>query len=130
MNPIKRKQISDKVAAQTGHDQSLIDGIISAYYREVQRTLASVEHNVVHVLGLGNFVIQKKRVERKLEKYQRFYDSVNEEESMRAYATKQEVKADIDKYRDVMIRFDTEAIRKQEKNEEKIHYKKRHEQPD
>lgn len=113
MNPVKRKEISKKTAQKLGRDFSQVDEIVAFFYRHVQKKLSSLEHIAVNVPNLGTFVLQKKRVENKLQKYHRFLEKHDETQSMRAFETKLQVTRDMDKFKAALDFMEKEQERKQ-----------------
>jgi len=129
LNPLKRKQISQKTADITGYDVALVDEIASFYYTYVQRKLATLDHVNINVPNLGTFVLVRSRVQSKLERYQAFHDSVDEGESIKAYETKMDVRKQLQLYNSALSLMDAEAQRKQEvKQKKKESYAKKRDQ--
>lgn len=114
MNPAKRKEISKKTAETLGRDFAQVDDLVALFFRHVQRRLSAMEHIAVNVPNLGTFVLKKRRVETKMERHQRFLDTIDETQSIRAFETKQAVKKDIEKYRAALDMMLKEDERKQE----------------
>jgi len=69
MIPKKPALIVKQVAEDMDIPISTVDDIISFYYKEVRKTLSSLEHLRIDLPGLGNFVIKKKSVDRLAKKY-------------------------------------------------------------
>lgn len=113
MNPVKRKDISKSTAEKLGKDFEQVDEIVAFYYRYVQKRLSAIENIAVNVPNLGTFVLKKKRVENKMDRYTRFMETVDETESIRAFETKQAVKKDIEKYQAALEIMNKEEERKQ-----------------
>jgi hypothetical protein len=57
------------VAEQYDIPASLVDDIVSFYYKEVRKNLSSLENLRVNLPGLGHFIIQKKSVDALILKY-------------------------------------------------------------
>lgn len=114
MNPTKRKEISKQTAEKLGRDFSQVDEIAAFYFRYVQKRLSAMEHIAVKVDNLGTFVLKKKRVENKLEKFKNYIKLVDETESIRAFENKQTAKKDIEKFEAALQLMEQEEQRKQE----------------
>lgn len=69
MIPKKPKEIIKVVSEELDLPQSTVDDIISFYYKEVRKTLSSLEHPKVNIKGLGDFIVMKSSVTRLLKKY-------------------------------------------------------------
>ena len=69
MVPKKPEIIIKAVAEQYDLPESLVDDVVSFYYKEVRKSLSSLENLRINLPGLGHFVIQKKNVEALILKY-------------------------------------------------------------
>ena len=69
MQPKKPHLIISQVAEELNLPQSLVDDLISFYYKEVRKNLSSLEHPKVNLPGLGDFIILKRSVDRLTYKY-------------------------------------------------------------
>jgi hypothetical protein len=69
MIPKKPIVIIKQVAEERDLPVSTVDDIVSFYYKEVRRSLSSLDHLRLDLQGLGNFVIKKKSVDRLAKKY-------------------------------------------------------------
>lgn len=114
MNPLKRKEISKITAESLDLDHLLVDDVVAFFYRTVQKKLSSMEHHSVNVPNMGTFILKKQRIENKLDKYNIFLNKIDASESMTMYETTVEVKADIEKYNNILSVMDTEVQRKKE----------------
>lgn len=114
MNPLKRKEISKITAESLDLDHLLVDDVVAFFYRTVQKKLSSVEHHSVNVPNMGTFVLKKQRVQNKLDKYNAFLNKIDASESMAMYETTVDVKADIEKYNNILSVMNGEADRKKE----------------
>lgn len=114
MNPLKRKEISKITAESLDLDHLLVDDVVAFFYRTVQKKLSSVEHHSVNVPNMGTFVLKKQRVQNKLDKYNAFLNKIDASESMAMYETTVDVKADIEKYNNILSVMNGEAERKKE----------------
>jgi len=119
LNPVKRKQISEKTAELTGHDVTLVDEVASFYYNHIQRKLATLDHVNVNVPNLGTFVLIKSRLDAKLQRYEAFLSHVETQESMKAYETRLNVKHHIGIYQNAQAFMNAEYQRKTEVKQKK-----------
>lgn len=69
MIPKKPQVIIKQVAEEMNLPQSLVDDLISFYYKEVRKNLSSLEHNKLNLPGLGDFIILKSAVHRLSDRY-------------------------------------------------------------
>ena len=114
MNPTKRKEITKKTAESLGLDHLVVDDVVAFFYRTTQKKLSAMSSPSVNVPNMGTFVLMRKRVEKKLEKYTAFLNKIDPSESIRMYETSLQVKADIEKYAEILEKMDQEQQRKKE----------------
>lgn len=69
MIPKKPEKIVKQVSEDLDLPETLVDDIISFYYKEIRKTLSSLEHIRIDVTGLGHFVIKRGSVSRMTKKY-------------------------------------------------------------
>lgn len=69
MIPKKPQVIIKQVAEELNVPQALIDDLVSFYYKEVRKNLSSLEHPKVNLVGLGDFIILKRSVDRLTDRY-------------------------------------------------------------
>ena len=77
MIPKKPQVIIKQVAEELDLPESLVDDIISFYYKEVRRNLSSLENPKVNLPGLGDFVILKRSVDRLTSRYENLSKEYN-----------------------------------------------------
>lgn len=112
MNPTKRKEISKITAEQLDIELAVVDDIVSFFYRTLQKKMSGLTYPMINVPNFGTFFIKRSALERKLEKYQLFAEKLDESESIRAYEIKQDVKKEIEKFKEALATMDAEAERK------------------
>lgn len=122
LNPIKRKEITKKTAESLGLDHLLVDDVVAFFYRTTQKKLSSVNAPSINVPNMGTFVLMRKRVENKLEKYINFLNKIDPSESIRMYETSLQVKTDIENYTAILQKMDLEQQRKKEVTKLKENY--------
>ena len=69
MRPIKRKQLSEKVAERLNLSAETVDEIIQCYYSSVQKKLSGLAGSQISLDGLGTFYIKRSKLEEKLRIY-------------------------------------------------------------
>lgn len=109
-------------AESLGLDHLLVDDVVSFFYRQTQKKLSSINAPSVNVPNMGTFVLMRKRVEKKLDKYTAFLNKIDPSESIRMYETSLQVKTDIEKYTAVLAKMDEEVARRKEVNKQKEKY--------
>lgn len=70
MIPKKPQIIIKQVAEEMDLPESMIDEVVSFYYKEVRKNLSSLEHIKLNLPGLGDFIVHRKSVERLAKKYE------------------------------------------------------------
>ena len=125
MRPIKRKQISEKVAEKLKLSAEIVDEVMSCYFRAVQKKLSALEHNRVSVDGLGTFFIKRRKLDQKLTKYKdallRYETKSNPD--MSDYSSIRDMKFEIEKFEKAISKMDYEADRKVSKQQDIQDYK-------
>jgi nucleoid DNA-binding protein len=70
MIPKKPQVIIKQVAEELDLPQSLVDDIVSFYYKEVRRNLSSLENPKINLPGLGHFLIKQRAVNVQIKKHE------------------------------------------------------------
>lgn len=70
MIPKKAEVIIKQIAEEKDIPASTIDDIVSFYYKEVRKTLSSLEHLKINIPGLGVFTIKQSSVDKLIRKYE------------------------------------------------------------
>ena len=70
MIPKKSKKVIEQVSEDLDLPENVVDDIISFYYKEVRKTLSSLEHIKINIDGLGHFVIKQRSVEKMTRKFE------------------------------------------------------------
>ena len=125
MRPIKRKEISEKVAERLNLSSETVDEIVSCYYNIIQRKLSQLEFPSITVDNLGTFFVKRPKLEEKLMIYRKSlekYESIKQPD-MAQFKSIMELKADIHKFENILAELDKLDVKKQEKQQEKITYK-------
>ena len=86
------------------------------------KKLSSMNAPSINVPNMGTFVLMRKRVEKKLEKYTAFLNKIDPSESIRMYETSLQVKNDVENYTAILEKMDLEQQRRKEVNKLKENY--------
>lgn len=70
MIPKKPEKIVKELSEQTDMSETLIDDVVSFYYKEVRKKLSSLEDIKINLPGLGDFMIKKTSVDKLIKKYE------------------------------------------------------------
>jgi len=70
MIPKKPQTVIKQVSEELDLPESMVDEIVSFYYKEIRKNLSSLEHIKINLPGLGDFIVHKKTVERLANKYE------------------------------------------------------------
>lgn len=70
MIPKKPQVVIDQVAEELNLPPSLVDDIVSFYYKEVRRNLSSLEQLKINLPGLGDFIIKQRSVGVQIKKHE------------------------------------------------------------
>lgn len=125
MRPIKRKQISEKVAERLNLSTETVDEIISCYYNIVQKKLSHLEYHSITVDSLGTFFIKRAKLEEKLSIYKKSLAKFEKiiEPNMSEFKSIRELKASIKEFEATLEELDKVDAKKLQKQEEKLTYK-------
>lgn len=126
MNPVKRKEISQKIAERLKLSVETVDEIVLSYYKYVQKKLSNLEHERLVVDNLGTFYIKRKKLEEKLSHYKTVleqYESKTTKE-MSDFEDILSLRTEIKKFESMLQQIAKEDKLKKQKQEEKENYKK------
>ncbi len=125
MRPIKRKQISEKIADKLKLSSDIVDEIVTCYFKSVQKKLSALEHNRLCVDGLGTFYVKRRKLEQKLAQYKeavaRYEAKTNP--NMSDYSSIRDMKFEIEKFEKVISKMDCDTDRRNAKQQDKENYK-------
>ena len=71
MIPKKPKILYKQLAEETNLNETLIDNLITFYYKEVRSEMSALNHTKIYVDGLGQFIVKSKTVDNLILKYER-----------------------------------------------------------
>jgi nucleoid DNA-binding protein len=125
LNPIKRKTIVEKTAADLDLPVQIVDEIVSFYYKTVQKKLSAVKHHSIVVPNLGTFVIKRKALEEKIKKSILFVQKIETDIdiSVQTYELIIQKRKDIADYLQLLELMKSEQNRKQEVKLKKQEFK-------
>ena len=69
MIPKKPEIVIKEIAEQYDIPESMVDDVVSFYYKEVRKKLSSLEDLRINIPGLGHFVMKKSSVDKMAKKY-------------------------------------------------------------
>jgi len=125
LRPIKRKQLSEKVAERLNLSAETVDEIIQCYYSSVQKKLSGLAGSQISLDGLGTFYIKRSKLEEKLRIYKlalKKYEDIKQP-TLREYTSLMSLRNDVDSYQRMLDELTTNDERKAQKEEEKKLYK-------
>jgi len=125
LRPVKRKQISEKVAEKLNLSVETVDEIISCYYNSIQRQLSNLAYPQISVGFLGTFFIKRNKLENKLMIYEKALAKLEDiiEPNLSQFKSIKELKEDILKFKSMIEMLDEMDDKKITKNNEKQIYK-------
>lgn len=71
MIPKKPKILYKQLAEETNLNETLIDNLITFYYKEIRSEMSALNHTKIYVDGLGQFIVKSKTVDNLILKYER-----------------------------------------------------------
>ena len=125
MRPIKRKQLSEKVAERLNLSAETVDEIVLCYFNAVQKKLSGLIHPQITLDGLGTFYIKRSKLEEKLRIYEQSlkkFESIKQP-TLSEYASLKSLKNDVSLFQGMLSELDLLNKKKAEKEEEKKLYK-------
>ena len=125
MRPIKRKQLSEKVAERLKLSSETVDEIVQCYYNAVQKKLSGLAHAQITLDGLGTFYIKRSKLEEKLNIYQQALKKFEDikQPTLSEYASLKSLKDDINMFQKMVDELELLNEKKKNKEEEKKLYK-------
>ena len=125
LRPIKRKQLSEKVAERLNLSSETVDEIIQCYYNAVQKKLSGLSHSQITLDGLGTFYVKRSKLEEKLNIYQQALKKFEDikEPTLSEYASLKALKDDVNMFENMVNELDLLNEKKKNKQEEKTLYK-------
>lgn len=125
LRPIKRKEISQKIAEKLNLSFETVDEIITCYFKSVQKKLSNLEYERLTVDGFGTFFIKKQKLEAKLEGYRNALAQTEAKETpdMSDFSYILALRTEIKKFERMMDVIQKEEQNKEKKKEQKKNYK-------
>lgn len=96
MIPQKPEIVIKEVAEQYDIQESIVDDIVSFYYKELRKKLSSLDEIRLNVPGLGHFVIKKSSVDKMTKKYNNMIDKYDSQ-TFSNYHNKKQAQAKLEK---------------------------------
>lgn len=125
MRPIKRKQLSEKVAQRLNLSAETVDEIVLCYFNAVQKKLSGLVHHQISLDGLGTFYIKRSKLEDKLRIYHQAlvkYENIKQP-TLSEYASLVSLRDDVEKFQKTLDELNNLNEKKKQKEEEKQIYK-------
>lgn len=105
MIPKKPKILYKELSEQLDLPESMIDNIVSFYYKEVRKTLSSLDQLKVNLPGLGNFLLRTTLVKTRIKKY-RTYEKIFNNETFVNYHNKKVAEHKLNKLLEAQKKID------------------------
>jgi len=70
MIPKKPKEIIKQTAEELDLPQSMVDDIVSLYFKSLRRSLSDLDHTNINMPGLGHFIVKHSGVNKAINKYE------------------------------------------------------------
>lgn len=77
MIPKKPEKIINSVAEDLDLPKSLVDDVVSFYYKNIRKNLSSLETLRINLPGLGHFVMKSYSVGKNIKRYERMKEMLN-----------------------------------------------------
>jgi len=122
MIPKRPEKIIKQVSEDLDLPESMIDDIVSFYYKEIRKTLSSLEHIRIDVSGLGHFVIKKGSVSMLTKKYENYMNKYDTQ-TFTNYHNKKYAELKLEKLKYVKTEIDKSIEEKRTFKNEKNHKK-------
>lgn len=125
LRPIKRKQISEKVANRLNLSVETVDEIVACYFNAVQKQLSNLEHSNITIEYLGTFFIKRSNLEKKLMVYEKAlakFETIKRP-SLSEFKSIKQLRDDVKKFKTAVKHLDEIDAKKLEKKELKKIYK-------
>jgi len=71
MIPKKPKILYKQLAEESNLNETLIDNLITFYYKEIRSEMSALTHTKIYIDGLGQFVVKARTVDNLILKYER-----------------------------------------------------------
>lgn len=119
MIPKKPKLIIKQVSEELDISESMIDDIVSFYYKQVRLNLSSLENLKINIPGLGDFIMRKELV-KKLIKKQESFRNATDTETFSKYHNLKQTERKLEKLYAAQIKIEEFLKTKKEFKDERI----------
>ena len=112
MKPIKSAKIIEQTAKELNLDPSIVSDVVHAYYTQVRAQLSKPTCTAVYLTKLGSFVLMRKQVIGKIDKYTNIINVLDNDPSMSKFARKMKKQEDLDIYKKMLLELDDDRSKK------------------
>jgi hypothetical protein len=112
MIPKKPKNLIKQLAEDNDLNETLVDNLITFYYKEVRKEISSLNHIRINLDGLGQFVIKARTVDNLILKYQRIIAKANDY-SYQSYHNKVRLTSRLEELNKIKFKLDEDKLRKE-----------------
>jgi len=105
MIPKRPKKLYKELSEDLDISESMVDDIISFYYKEVRKTLSSLDHLKVNLPGLGDFLLRTTSVKSMIKKYKK-YEQIFNNETFVNYHNKKMAEYKLNKLTEAQVKID------------------------
>ena len=123
MIPKKPKILYKQLAEESNLNETLIDNLITFYYKEIRSEMSALTHTKIYIDGLGQFVVKARTVDNLILKYERIIAKADNY-SFSSYHNKIRLTTRLEELNAVKLKLQEDKSKKQifliEKNGRKI----------
>lgn len=105
MIPKRPKKLYKELSEDLDISESMVDDIVSFYYKEVRKTLSSLDHLKVNLPGLGDFLLRTTSVKSMIKKYKK-YEQIFNNETFVNYHNKKMAEYKLNKLTEAQVKID------------------------
>jgi hypothetical protein len=98
--------------------ENLVDALIDFYYKELKNTLTNLQHPIINVEGLGQFVIKKNLVTKSIPKYNKMLEN-HDTSTFKAYYNKKAIEERVQLLEKMNEMINQDSLRKEIFNQNK-----------
>jgi nucleoid DNA-binding protein len=118
MIPKKSKLLYKDVSEEMNVSENLVDALIDFYYKELKNTLTNLQHPIINVEGLGQFVIKKNLVTKSIPKYNKMLEN-HDTSTFKAYYNKKAIEERVQLLEKMNEMINQDSLRKEIFNQNK-----------
>lgn len=113
MNPTSHKRFYEKVANELGFPVEEVEYIVDNYWKTIRKIMENQEHYRINVDQIGDFIILRKKVKKKIAAYKKRLDYINMKE-YKQFTRYAELESKISKLEGLFNQYESEAERRKE----------------